>query len=621
MSNPQLERLELRAEIDALLARLRRWADSARQWQAAEVCARMVQRLLERAESILARLEAPLVVATLGGTGTGKSALVNAIVGEEVVPVGRHRPTTNRPVLVCRPGLAVESLGIDPQCVDVVRRDLPALADVVLIDCPDPDTTEQGEELSRTGAAAPRWYEPPATGSQDGADAQSNLSRLRAILPHCDVLLVTATQQKYRSGCVSEELAAAAAGARMVFVQTHAALDDDIRPDWQQLLQRDYSVERIFRVDSLAALEAARNGRQPESDFAELRNLLLHELSRTAAVRIRRANLLDLLAEVLARCQSRLEAPRAALDRLKQALAEQRQQLLGKALRQINADLLANRRLLESSLLDSAVSRWGLSPFSLVLRVYQNLGNLLSGALLWRMRTPAQMVLWGVMEGARRLRGWLEQHQAQDGMVIAAAWCDEAAVSRSSLILEGYAEEAGLPTDCLSPQVTQREAAEAIQTVAQTLGQQVRHALDRLAQRRCRFVFRAPFEMLTVGMIVLVLARLAKNFFYDSWLAEQTTPIYGLQIYLLAGFWLVLWCVLLVWAFTWWLRLGLRRTINRLAADWQASEAGQKLFADLEKHCRQAQELTAELDHLAEQVAELRKQQPVVAKWLAQLRR
>jgi len=621
MSNLQLERLELLAEIDDLLARLRRWADSARHWQPAEVCTWMIQRLLERTESILARLEAPLVVATLGGTGTGKSALVNAIVGEEVVPVGRHRPTTNRPVLVCRPGLAVESLGIDPQCVDVVRRDLPVLADLVLIDCPDPDTTEQGEEIARTVAAAPRWYEPPATAGREGADAQSNLSRLRAILPHCDVLLVTATQQKYRSGCVSAELATAAAGARMIFVQTHAALDEDIRPDWQQLLQLNYSVERIFRVDSLAALEAVRNGRPPQGDFAELRNLLLHELSRTAAMRIRRANLLDLLAEVLARCQSRLEAPKAALGRLKLALAEQRQQLLGQAMRQINADLLASRRLLESSLLDSAVSHWGLSPFSFVLRIYQNLGNLMSGALLWRMRTPAQMALWGVMEGTRRLRQWLEREQAKYVLAATTAWCDQAAVVRSSIILEGYAVEAGLPADCLSPQVAQREASAAIQSLADTLGKQVGDALDRLAQRRCRFVFRAPFELLTLGMIVLVLARLAKNFFYDSWLAAQTTPIYGLQIYLLAGFWLVLWCVLLVWMFTWWLRLGLRREVSRLIAAWQPGRLAEAIFAQMENRCSQAEVVAAELDRLAEQVAKLRKHQPAVPKWLAQLRR
>ena len=86
---------------------------------------------------------APLVVATLGGTGTGKSALVNALLGAEVVQTGRSRPTTTRPTLVCRPGLTPEMLGIDPASVEWIERDLPALRDLVLVDCPDPDTTEE----------------------------------------------------------------------------------------------------------------------------------------------------------------------------------------------------------------------------------------------------------------------------------------------------------------------------------------------------------------------------------------------------------------------------------------------------------------------------------------------
>ena len=163
------------------------------------------------------RLESPLVVATLGGTGTGKSSLLNALVGAEVVATGRARPTTSRAALVCRPDTSPAMLGIEAASVEVVERDLPALRNLVLIDCPDPDTTEDQEA--------------PGT----------NLARLRPVLAHCDVLLVTTTQQKYRSARVSDELAAAAPGARLVFVQTHAGDDEDIRPDWQRMLDGRYA--------------------------------------------------------------------------------------------------------------------------------------------------------------------------------------------------------------------------------------------------------------------------------------------------------------------------------------------------------------------------------------------
>ena len=89
------------------------------------------------------------------------------------------------------------------------------------------------------------------------------------------MLLVTATQQKYRSARVAEELAAAAAGARLVFVQTHADAEDDIRDDWRAVLADQYAAGHIFFIDSLSALADAQQNRQPRGEFAQLVDLLL----------------------------------------------------------------------------------------------------------------------------------------------------------------------------------------------------------------------------------------------------------------------------------------------------------------------------------------------------------
>lgn len=51
----------------------------------------------------LANIDAPLLVVVGGSTGSGKSTLVNAIVGEKVTQSGVIRPTTRQPVLVTNP--------------------------------------------------------------------------------------------------------------------------------------------------------------------------------------------------------------------------------------------------------------------------------------------------------------------------------------------------------------------------------------------------------------------------------------------------------------------------------------------------------------------------------------
>src|SRR5690242_16355497 len=117
MQRPELAHLELLAEVDTLLTELKSWSDHAPDWPPAHHCQALVRRLAERTAMLRVRLDAPLIVATLGGTGTGKSALVNAIVGADVVTSGRERPTTLQPTLICRPDLSPETLGIDPKSV------------------------------------------------------------------------------------------------------------------------------------------------------------------------------------------------------------------------------------------------------------------------------------------------------------------------------------------------------------------------------------------------------------------------------------------------------------------------------------------------------------------------
>lgn len=583
MTRSELAHLELLAEIDALCARLGRWADGPPPWQAAETSRALVRRLLERAGSLRVRLDAPLVVATLGGSGTGKSALVNAIVGQEVVRMGKARPTTLQPTLVARPDIGPENLGIDPKLVDVAHASSPALADLVLIDCPDPDTTEE-----------------PGV-------ADTTLARLRPVLAHCDVLLVTTTQQKYRSARVADELAAAAPGARLVFVQTHADQDDDIRQDWREVLGARYSVGEIFFVDSLASLKRAAEGVAPAGDFARLCDLLSRQLAGTAGSRIRRANFLDLVGETLGAIAGRLDAAMPAVEQLRAAIDEQRALLATHLVHQTRAELLTNRRPWEVRLLGRVVARWGFSPFALVLRIFLGLGGLLSRAMLLRARTPAQMALWGALEGARtwQRRRRAEQADAAARAAIAGGW-EESQLRAAALVLEGYAQEAGVDRRLAEPASVVAEAARAADGFALDVAGELDRVVDGLAARNSGWFTRGRYELLLLAMLGMLVYRMGKNFFYDSWFAPQPVPVYDLGFYLSAAFWLVLWCLLLFWTFSLRLRRGLRREIDRVASGWLARPAA-TVFAALDDVCRRVRRWRDDLRLLDEHVATLRR--------------
>ncbi|RMF88641.1 MAG: hypothetical protein D6741_18865, partial [Planctomycetota bacterium] len=361
------------SEFDAILDRVDAWVEHRPRWRAAEVCRNIVGSLRPRLTRIRSRAVAPLIVATLGGTGTGKSTLINALVGDEVVPSGRERPTTRKPIVVCSPEVDVHSLALPLEECEIRRAKGTILDNAVLIDCPDPDSCESAE------------------------DAAGNLARLRRILPECDVILVTATQQKYRNAVVAAESAKVAVGAKLIFVQTHAALDDDVRADWQARWQDEYGIDEIYFVDSVQALADQREGRAPQGEFARLRARLEATSGASAVSAVRRANALDLLDDVLARCMSRIEQDRPPLESLRRKLEEVRE-AIGKAVTaELEAELRGNAYAWQQRVLAEVIQKGGWGVFPLLIRLYANVGGLLSGAALMRARTITQAAIVGAV--------------------------------------------------------------------------------------------------------------------------------------------------------------------------------------------------------------------------------
>ena len=237
-NNPELVQLQMLAEIDELVTRISRWTEQDVPWGATRQCRSLLNRLLKRVDNLRIRLETPLVIATFGGTGTGKSSLVNALIGQEISRTGKQRPTTTKPLLLIHPQSEPETLGLPLDEFELHVVESPLLRDIVIVDCPDMDTPE----LETAG---------------------SNLDFLHRVLPLCDVLIIVSTQQKYRDAVVTDELARAAAGCRLLFVQSHADVDDDIRQDWAKQLAEQYEVPELFFVDSLRALQEQQASQRP----------------------------------------------------------------------------------------------------------------------------------------------------------------------------------------------------------------------------------------------------------------------------------------------------------------------------------------------------------------------
>jgi len=107
-------------------------ADSA---SVAEVCKRVRMRAGYLGEG--------LVVALAGGTGSGKSSLLNALVGAEVVNVGIVRPTTKDAVAAVPEGdIALGRLIDDLDIGSVVATE--SKDRIVYVDLPDFDSIEYG---------------------------------------------------------------------------------------------------------------------------------------------------------------------------------------------------------------------------------------------------------------------------------------------------------------------------------------------------------------------------------------------------------------------------------------------------------------------------------------------
>lgn len=113
----------------------------------------------------------PLVVGLFGGTGVGKSSLLNRLAGSAIARVGVRRPTSQEVTLYHhqerRPDRLPPSFPVER--IRLAQHQDPARRDLVWLDMPDIDSTEQG-----------------------------NRELVLSWLPHIDLMLYVVSPERYR---------------------------------------------------------------------------------------------------------------------------------------------------------------------------------------------------------------------------------------------------------------------------------------------------------------------------------------------------------------------------------------------------------------------------------------
>jgi GTPase SAR1 family protein len=213
-------------------------------WISRQAAESLGQMMTPSANDLFSRQGRPLVVAFFGGTGVGKSTLLNRLAGEEVARTGIERPTSREVTFYLHASIKLERLPREfpLEKVKIARHQSPSRKEIAWIDLPDIDSVEH-----------------------------ANRDLALKLLPYVDVLIYVVSPERYRDEAGWRLLSEHNLKFAWLFVMNHwdEGCEEQIEDFTHQLKTAGFEDPIVLRCDSRQDIRA----RKPD-DFGKLAEIL-----------------------------------------------------------------------------------------------------------------------------------------------------------------------------------------------------------------------------------------------------------------------------------------------------------------------------------------------------------